>query len=184
MIRVWDPFVRLFHWLLAISIATAWLSGEEWRAAHEAAGYVACALVAARISWGFLGSRYARFTQFVRPPSIVVAYLAAIPLGSERRYLGHNPAGGTMILVLLAAIVATAATGWLLTTDLFWGSRSMQILHSLCGNGVVVLVGAHVMGVALASWRHRENLVRAMVTGFKRAPGPAGAIARTSFARW
>ena len=78
-----------------------------------------------------------------------------------------------MIVVLLAAIVATATTGWLLTTDLFWGSRPTQVLHSLCGNGVVVLVSAHIMGVVLASWRHRENLVRAMVTGFKRAPGPA-----------
>jgi len=174
LIRVWDPFVRLFHWSLALSIATAWwLSTEEWRSAHEAAGYVACVLVAARIFWGFLGSRYARFTQFVRPPSTVVAYLAAITSGSEHRYLGHNPAGGAMILVLLAAIVATGTTGWLLTTDLFWGSRPMALLHALCGNGVVVLVGAHVMGVVLASWRHRENLVRAMVTGSKRAPGPA-----------
>jgi cytochrome b len=123
--------------------------------------------------WGLLGSRYARFTQFVRPPSTVAAYVTAILSGSERRYVGHNPAGGAMIVVLLAAIIATATTGWLLTTDLFWGSRPMTLLHSLCGNGVVVLVGAHIMGVVLASWRHRENLVRAMVTGSKRAPGPA-----------
>jgi cytochrome b len=173
MIKVWDPFVRLFHWSLALSVAIAWLTTEEWRSAHEAAGYVAGALVGARMFWGLLGSRYARFTQFVRPPSTVVADITAILLGSERRYVGHNPAGGAMIVVLLAAIVATATTGWLLTTDLFWGSRSMQFIHSLCGNGVVVLVGAHIMGVVLASWRHRENLIRAMVTGSKRAPGPA-----------
>jgi cytochrome b len=173
MIRVWDPFVRLFHWALALSIATAWLTGEEWRWAHEAAGYVAGALVVARMLWGFLGARYALFTQFVRPPATIVAYVTAIFSGTERRYLGHNPAGGAMILVLLTAIVATATTGWLLTTDLFWGSRPIGIIHSLCGNAVVVLVGVHVIGVVLASLRHRENLVRAMATGFKRAPGPA-----------
>jgi cytochrome b len=87
----------------------------EARLYREAAGYVASALVAARMFWGLLGSRYARFTQFVRPPSTVVAYVTAILLGSERRYIGHNPAGGAMILALLAAIVATATTGWLLT---------------------------------------------------------------------
>ena len=173
MIKVWDPFVRLFHWSLALSVAIAWLSTEEWRSAHEAAGYVAGALVAARMFWGLLGSRYARFSQFVRPPSTVVAHVTAILLGSERRYLGHNPAGGAMILVLLLAIGATTITGWLLTTDLFWGSRPIGIIHSLCGNAVVVLVGVHVIGVVLASLRHRENLVRAMATGFKRAPGPA-----------
>ena len=78
-----------------------------------------------------------------------------------------------MIVILMAGTAATATTGWLLTTDLFWGSRTMQNIHSLCGNGVVVLVGVHIMGVILASWRHRENLIRAMVTGFKRAPGSA-----------
>jgi cytochrome b len=173
MIRVWDPFVRLFHWSLALSVATAWLSPEEWGWAHEPAGYVAGALIVARVFWGFMGDRYAVFSEFVRPPSTIVAYLITIFSGTERRYLGHNPAGGAMIVILLVAIVATAATGWLLTTDLFWGSRPMQILHSLCANAVVVLVGGHVIGVAVASLRHRENLVRAMVTGFKRAPGPA-----------
>jgi cytochrome b len=173
MIRVWDPFVRLFHWSLTLSVAIAWLSTEEWRWAHEAAGHVAGVLVFARIFWGFLGARYARFTQFVRPPSTMVAYLTAVFSGTERRYLGHNPAGGAMIVTLLAGIAATTTTGWLLTTDLFWGSRPMALLHSLCGDAVVVLVGGHVTGVVFASRRHRENLVRAMVTGFKRAPGPA-----------
>jgi cytochrome b len=174
-IRVWDSFVRVFHWSLALSIAAAWITSGEWARAHEAAGYVAGALVAARLAWGFSGSRYARFKQFVRPAPTVVAYLKAIAAGTERRYLGHNPAGGAMIVALLAAIAATATTGWLLTTDAFWGSGPMGFAHSVFGNGVLVLVGAHLAGVALASWRHRENLVRAMLTGFKRAPGPADA---------
>ncbi len=100
-VRVWDPLVRIFHWSLALSVATAWVTSGEWERAHEVAGYVAGGLVAARIAWGFSGSRYARFRQFVRPAPAVVAYLKAIAAGNERRYLGHNPAGGAMIVALL-----------------------------------------------------------------------------------
>jgi cytochrome b len=172
MIRVWDPFVRAFHWTLAASFAVAWASAENAERLHEAAGYVAGGLVALRIVWGFVGPRYARFRQFVRSPRTVIAYLQAIKSGSERRYIGHNPAGGAMILVLLAAMAATAASGWLLTTDAFWGSEAMQRVHSLLARGVLVLVAAHLGGVAVASLRHRENLVRAMVLGVKRPAGP------------
>ena len=129
MTRVWDPLVRAFHWALAASFAVAWLSSENWDSLHNAAGYAAGALVALRVVWGFLGPRYARFAQFVRSPDTVIAYLRAIKDGSERRYIGHNPAGGVMIVVLLVAIAATAVSGCLLTTDAFWGllSCSMSI---------------------------------------------------------
>ncbi len=172
MVRVWDPFVRAFHWALALSFAVAWLSSEHLERLHDAAGYVAGALVAARVVWGIVGPGYARFTQFVRPPETVVGYLRAIAKGSERRFVGHNPAGGAMIVVLLAAMAATAVSGWLLTTDAFWGSAAVQRAHSLLAHGVLLLVLLHLGGVALASVRHRENLVRAMVIGVKRAAGP------------
>jgi cytochrome b len=171
-IRVWDPFVRAFHWLLALSFAVAWLSGERPERLHEFAGYVAGALVAARVAWGFLGTRYARFSQFVRSPNVVADYLKSVAAGSERRFVGHNPAGGAMIVVLLASIAATATTGWMLTTDAFWGSVPVQRLHSVLAHVVLLLVLAHICGVAFASLRHRENLARAMVIGDKRAPGP------------
>ena len=131
MIRVWDPFVRAFHWALAASFAVAWLSSENWDSLHDAAGYAAGALVALRVVWGFVGPRYARFAQFVRSPDTVIAYLRAIKDGSERSYIGHNPAGGAMIVVLLVVMAATAVSGWLLTTDAFWGSRVLQLVHSL-----------------------------------------------------
>ncbi len=172
MVRVWDPFVRPFHWALALSFAIAWLSSENMERLHDAAGYVAGALVAARVVWGFVGPRYARFSQFVRSPETVVGHLRAIADGSERRFVGHNPAGGAMIVVLMAAVAATAATGWLLTTDAYWGSTAVQRAHSLLAHGVLLLVLLHLGGVALASVRHRENLVRAMVAGVKRAAGP------------
>jgi len=172
MVRVWDPVVRVFHWSLAASFAVAWASSENWEGVHEAAGYVAGGLVLLRILWGFVGPRYARFAQFVRSPDTVIGYLRAIKGGSERRYIGHNPAGGAMIVVLLVAMAATAVSGWLMTTDAFWGSTVLQHVHSALAHGVLALVVLHVGGVALASLRHRENLARAMVVGVKRAAGP------------
>ena len=172
MIRVWDPFVRAFHWALALSFAVAWLSGEGWERLHELAGYVVGSLMLARVAWGFLGPRYARFSHFVRPAGVVVDYLKSIADGSERRFIGHNPAGGTMIVVMIVSLGATAATGWMLTTDVFWGSGVVQRLHSILAHGVLLLVLLHLGGVALASLRHEENLVRAMVLGVKRAPEP------------
>jgi cytochrome b len=172
MIRVWDPFVRVLHWGVALGFVVAWLTGEHGERLHEAAGYAAGGLALARVVWGFVGTRYARFAQFVRSPATVLAYLRAIAGGSERRFIGHNPAGGAMIVVLLAAMAATAASGWLLTTNAFWGSVTIQRVHSLLAHGVLLLVLVHLAGVALASFRHRENLVGAMVFGLKRAAGP------------
>ncbi|MGD0187352.1 MAG: cytochrome b/b6 domain-containing protein [Roseiarcus sp.] len=172
MIRVWDPFVRAFHWSLALSFAVAWLSSDGLEDLHDWAGYAAGSLVAMRIVWGFLGAPYARFAQFVRSPSAVIAYLRAIATGSEARFVGHNPAGGAMIVALLIAMAATATTGWMLTTDALWGVRWAQRLHSLVAHSLLLLVLAHLAGVALASLRHRENLVRAMIFGDKRAPEP------------
>ena len=172
MIRVWDPFVRTFHWALAASFAVAWLSSKNWESVHDAAGYVAGGLVALRVVWGFVGPRYARFAQFVRSPGTVVGYLRAIGGGSERRYIGHNPAGGAMIVVVLSTMAATAFTGWLLTTDAFWGSETLQHVHSALADGLLALVVLHLGGVALASLRHHENLVRAMVVGVKRPAEP------------
>jgi cytochrome b len=172
MIRVWDPFVRLFHWTFALSFAVAWISAEDFERLHEAAGYAAGALALARVVWGFVGPGYARFSAFVRPPGAVAAHLKAMLEGSEARFVGHNPAGGAMIVLLLAAMTAAATTGWLLTTDWFWGSLAMKRAHSALAHGLVLLVLAHLAGVALASFRHKENLVRSMVFGDKRAAGP------------
>ncbi len=172
MICVWDPFVRIFHWALVASFVVAWVSSEGWEAMHEASGYVAGGLVLLRVLWGFFGPRYARFAQFVRRPRTVIGYLRSLKEGSERRYIGHNPAGGAMVVVLLATMAATAVTGWLMTTDAFWGSTFMQHGHSLLAHGVLALVVLHLAGVSLASLRHHENLVQAMIIGVKRRAEP------------
>lgn len=171
-VRVWDLLVRLFHWGLVLSFGIAWFSANSLEDLHGWAGYAAGALVAVRAVWGVIGTPYARFTQFLRSPRTVLDYLKAILTGSEVRYVGHNPAGGAMVIGLMLAMGATASTGWLLTTDAFWGVSWVQHLHSLVAHGLLVLVGLHLGGVVLASFRHRENLVAAMINGRKRAPEP------------
>ena len=170
MIRVWDPLIRTFHWALALSFAIAWFSAEGWEQLHSLAGYVVGALVVARGAWGVAGPRYARFRQFVRPPRVVLSYLGAIAAGNETRFIGHNPAGGAMVVALLALLTLTALSGWLLTTDALWGSEFAQALHSLCAQLVLLMIALHLAGVALASIRHHENLVGAMFSGMKRSP--------------
>ena len=107
----------------------------------------------------------------LKMPSAVVAYIAAILRGTEARFIGHNPAGGAMIVALMGGMVTTALSGWLMTTDAYFGDDGMQMLHTYAAHTVLVLVLLHLAGVALASFRHRENLVAAMISGRKRGAG-------------
>lgn len=170
-VRVWSPAVRLFHWCLVGSFAIAWLSADEIKDLHEWAGYAVAALVAFRVAMGIAGSGYARFGQFVRGPRSTLAYAGDVASGREARYLGHNPLGGVMVVALLASLALLALTGWLQTTDAYWGVEWVEEMHELLANAMLALVLLHVGGVVLASLRHRENLVRAMITGRKRAAG-------------
>lgn len=198
-VRVWDPLVRLFHWGLVAAFTTAWLTADEVQPLHEFAGYTVAGLVAFRLVWGGVGSRYARFAQFVKGPGTTLAYVGTLLRGRERRHLGHNPAGAVMILALLLTLSGTAVTGWLMADparvtmlpalpqivapawadddDHDYGEGRevegpLKEIHETLANLMLLLVAAHVGGVVLASVRHRENLARAMVTGKKRAPEP------------
>jgi len=169
-VAVWDPLVRVFHWALAISIAVAWFTSEHPKGLHQWAGYTAGALIAVRLVWGFIAPGHARFADFVRRPGAILQYLAEIWRGRERRYLGHNPAGGAMIVALLSAVAAQVTTGWLQTTDAFWGVEWMEDLHGALAKLILLLIALHLIGVLVASLRHRENLPAAMLTGRKRGP--------------
>lgn len=169
-VKVWDPFVRLYHWSQAALIAAAWITAENWKWLHERIGYTVMVLIALRIIWGFVGTRHARFRDFVRGPQAVLHYLSDLLHGRERRYLGHNPAGGAMIVVLLVVIAATTVTGWLQTTDMFFGSDTMTGIHESLATLILVLVGFHVSGVLFESLRHHENMTLSMITGRKRPP--------------
>ena len=174
--RVWDPLVRVLHWTLVAGVVAAWLTSEAGRSWHEPAGYVVLAVLLLRLIWGFMGSPYARFVQFVRAPRTVWAYGCAVLRNRAPRYLGHNPLGGWMILALITALFATGISGYLMTTTTFFGEEWVEEFHELAAESVLVLAGLHIAGVVLSSWQHRENLVRAMFTGRKAAP-QAGDIA-------
>jgi cytochrome b len=164
---VWDPLVRILHWSLAATFLGAYLLGDHGGPAHEALGYAAAAIVAVRILWGFVGTRYARFAEFVPSKARLIEYLRGLAMGREKRYLGHNPAGGVMILALLAGVIASAGTGWLIVSGA--GGGWLAEAHEACATFTLALVGVHVAGVVFSSVRHGENLLRAMVTGRKRA---------------
>ncbi len=189
-VRVWDPFIRTFHWLLAAVVLIDWITDEP-RWMHVWLGYLAAVLVVLRVVWGFIGPEPARFASFVRGPTEVLSYLGGLVRFSSRRYLGHSPAGGAMVVALLLMVAATVATGFVnLAQDegagplagviakverppRVPGQRRPPLLskqvHETVANITLVLVVLHLGGVALASVAHRENLVAAMFTGRKRA---------------
>jgi cytochrome b len=169
MVRVWDPLVRIFHWSLVGSFAFAFLTGDEWQSAHIPAGYVVGGLIGFRLLWGLVGSKHARFASFVRGPLTTLGYLRDALAFRAPRYLGHNPAGGAMVIALLVAIATIAATGYMMTTDAYWGVEWVEELHEAMAYATLGLIVLHVGGVVLASIEHRENLVRAMLTGRKRS---------------
>ncbi|NMG31908.1 cytochrome b/b6 domain-containing protein [Aromatoleum evansii] len=167
-IRVWDLPVRVFHWGLVATFAIAWLTSEDAEAPHHWAGYVAFGLLAFRVAWGFVGSRHARFADFVPRPAELRAYVGKLVRGREPRHLGHNPAAAVMILFLMAMVALIGTTGWLMTTDWGWGSEALEELHEGAVNATLLALVVHVAAAVFESLRHRENLVRAMITGYKR----------------
>ncbi|WP_417409999.1 cytochrome b/b6 domain-containing protein [Hoeflea sp.] len=171
-VRVWDPLVRIFHWSLVGLFTFAFLTGDEWQTPHETAGYIIAGLIAFRVIWGFAGSRHARFMSFIYRPSTVAGFLGDTVRLKARRYLGHNPAGGLMVLALLLVIAVISLSGWLMTTDAYWGVGWVEELHEGAAFAALGLIALHIGGVIVASLEHGENLVRAMLTGRKRAAGP------------
>ncbi|SAL63323.1 cytochrome B561 [Caballeronia terrestris] len=166
-ILVWDAPVRVFHWLMVVSFVIAYATGdsERWRLVHVTFGYTMTGLVAFRIVWGILGTRYSRFSSFVRSPTAVCTYLSGVIRGRHERIVGHNPAGGIAIVALLILAIAVSATGWSAYNNAT--PDSMEDLHGIAANLMLAVVVIHVLGVILGSFLHRENLVLSMITGNK-----------------
>jgi cytochrome b len=171
---VWDAPVRVFHWLLAVSFALAWVTaeGERWRLMHVTAGYTVAGLVAFRFVWGLVGSRHSRFSDFVRGPRAIAAYLGSLLRGRPEHHAGHNPAGALAIVSLLALAALTAASGWASYMDL--GGKWLEEAHEALATTMLTLVVVHVLAVIAGSWLHRENLVGAMIHGRKPVPSREG----------
>jgi cytochrome b len=179
-IYVWDPFVRVFHWTLVVAFTVAYLLTEEdVLQVHVWAGYVVGALVVARVIWGFVGSPHARFSDFIYAPGETLRYVRDLVLFRAERHLGHSPGGGAMIVLLLLFLAATVVTGLVVyggdqqagpLAGMFTKEfgESFEEVHEVIANITLALVLAHIAAVVLASFVFRENLVRAMVTGYKR----------------
>ena len=165
---VWSPWLRLLHGLLAVSMITSFVTHEGGGDLHEWSGYVALAAASIRVVMGFTGSGYWRFSQFVRSAPATLAYAMAVIKRAEARHIGHNPLGGWMVLALLADAIATGFTGWLYTTQLFFGYAWLETLHGVLGEALIPLLALHIAGVVFTSWHHRENLLGAMLHGKKR----------------
>lgn len=183
MIKVWDPLVRSFHWLLVIAFFTAYFTEDDLLTPHVLAGYTVLGLIGIRVIWGFIGGRYARFNNFVTRPRVIWQYLKDTLSFRAKRYVGHNPAGGAMIILLLISLLLTTLTGlavygaaesagplagWLGHIG-ETGKDALEEIHEFFANFTVFLVVIHVGGVIVESLVHRENLVRAMFNGFKKA---------------
>ena len=167
-VRVWDLGVRLFHWSLVAMVAAAWVINSP-RDLHRTLGYIVIGLISFRLIWGLIGTRHARFSDFVPGPRRFLGYLRDMGRGREARYLGHNPAGAAMILALLTTLAAVGATGYMMGMDAYFGVEWVERAHKTLVNALLMLVALHVGGVIFSSLRHRENLVLAMITGQKDA---------------
>ncbi len=180
-IKVWDPLVRIFHWTLVFSFAVAYITEDEWADLHTLAGYTILGLVSFRIIWGIIGTRYARFGNFIYSRKKVFGYLKDIATFRPDRYLGHNPAGGAMVIALLLSLFATVITGLSVygaseysgPLATFWSGSThstgelLEEMHEFFANFTLLLIVVHIVGVILASFQHGENLVRSMFTGLK-----------------
>lgn len=198
-IKVWDPLVRIFHWGLVAFFTTAFLTGDEESMLHIYAGYTVIGLVLFRIVWGFVGSDHARFGDFVFSPGKVIDYLKSVPGGSSKRYIGHNPAGGYMVVAMLITLLvvcitglkvyaaeghgplaANAETSLIVSAHAEEGSETgeksenkaeefWEEIHEAASYFMLVLVALHIIGVVVSGRMHNENLVKAMITGNKDA---------------
>jgi cytochrome b len=194
-IYVWDPLIRIFHWSLVVLFVIAYLSGEEESSIHTLSGYGIIGLLVFRLVWGFIGSTHARFSDFMFSPARVTVYLKSLFSNRPDRYAGHNPAGAYMIYALLLMLVVVSYTGLKVygleghgplanATEVTLIERAMadeneehekhdgdeefwEEIHETASNLTVLLVIIHILGVILASWQHRENLIKAMITGRK-----------------
>lgn len=186
-VKVWDLPLRLFHWSLVLSFALAYVLAEfHIMDLHVLVAYFLSALVLFRLVWGFAGSRYARFKSFLFPPHETLAYVKAMRGGNPAHYYGHNPAGALMVFAMLGLLLLSFVTGLVTLAAinydgplLFFANRVsdetsyfFRHAHSLVVHAALLLVPLHLLGVLSGSLQHKENLVRAMLTGMKKTVSP------------
>jgi cytochrome b len=166
-ILVWDAPTRVFHWVQALCFLGAYLTSdsEKTRDIHVALGYILFGLIVFRLLWGFMGTRYAKFSSFAFGPSKIIGYLVALFKGKAEHFVGHNPVGSVAIWLLLSLGLTLGVTGVMLLQDDV--ADIVEEIHGYATNAMLAVVAVHLLGVFMSSFLHKENLVRAMLTGFK-----------------
>ncbi|KGM86657.1 Cytochrome b [Roseovarius mucosus DSM 17069] len=168
--KIWDPFIRLFHWSLVAGFAANALILDDESKVHEWVGYAVVALVGLRLLWGFVGPLSARFASFFPSQTAVMEQIGDIATHRRRAHLGHSPLGALMIFNLLAVMLAIGVTGYMMTTDAYWGVEWVEEAHEMLVVWAEISVVLHIAAVVFESWRTGVNLPRAMITGKKSVP--------------
>lgn len=182
-VKVWDLGVRIFHWMVAALVAVAFWTSEEDETLrlHAFVGVLVLLALGARTLWGFVGSKHARFRDFVRSPREVLAYARGYVKGRPAHHLGHNPLGAVMVVMLLLTLAVITVSGTLTFLGPEWdgplplSAAAVDVIkevHELAAHVLPWLVVLHVLGVIVSSRLERQNLVKSMFTGYKRAPQP------------
>ena len=171
-VKVWDPLVRFVHWATALLFFANFTIFDDDSAIHTYAGYVIFGLVALRLLWGFVGTKYVRFSAFWPHRKDIVAHIKGLLSRRIKPPLSHNPVGAVMIFNLLATLVLISVTGIMLTSDFFHDMDWVEDLHEGIANYALICVGLHVAGVLFESLRSKVNLIKAMITGRKEFPEP------------
>jgi cytochrome b len=183
MIRVWNLYLRIFHWSLVVSFSLAYLTEFDAYSLHNIAGYVVCLLLLYRIIVGIFGHGHVRFTDFVKSPRTIFNYIGAIFQNNAKRYIGHNPAGGAMVVALLITLLLVCISGLILyglegnagPLAFLYGHFPgyvddwVEDIHNYLSNFAALLIAFHLGGVLWSSFAHKENLIKAMITGEKRS---------------
>lgn len=164
---VWDLPTRLFHWILVLCFAGAWLTAESevWKLWHVSFGYTMAVLLAFRLVWGVAGTRYARFRQFVKGPAAIKSQLISYVSGKPEHHVGHNPVGALAIVAMLVLIGATVASGYANYEGI--GGEAFEEIHEAMANILMGLVLVHVGAVLAIGLVFKKNLVKSMLTGKK-----------------
>jgi len=195
-VRVWDPLIRLFHWGLVVTFFIAYFTGEEESDLHIYSGYIVLGLISFRLIWGFIGTKHARFGDFLTTPTTAMSYLKGLA-DKPKRYIGHNPAGGWMIIIMLITLFVVSWSG----LEVYANEEGLgplagdvpelaiinsayadddeyddededeeefwEEIHEISSNFMLLLIALHIAGIFISSRLHNENLAKAMLTGKK-----------------
>ena len=178
-IKVWDPLIRIFHWSLVCFFFIAYITEDDWMVIHSYAGYSVILLLCFRILWGVAGTKFARFSNFITSFSTIKSYLKQLFSGNAKHYLGHNPAGGMMIMILIISLILLTLSGLALfstegngplagTFFTQWPAKPLEGIHEFLANFTILLVFVHICGVVISSMLHKENLIKSMTIGHKQ----------------